>query len=123
MRAASLLILCLDNKPMVCLCGGVLFRWGALARRRDVGQHRRGSGRLARAAADPTLWLGSALLVLADGGDQRSCSDAGQDCQEASWWGSAAQGTWEPHRLWPRPSMPELALQEVGSSAGPHEGA
>ena len=39
MRGASLLILSLDNKPKVCLCGGVLFRWGALARRRDVGQH------------------------------------------------------------------------------------
>jgi hypothetical protein len=39
MRAASLLILSLDNKPKLCLCGGVLFRWGALARRRDVGQH------------------------------------------------------------------------------------
>jgi hypothetical protein len=118
MRAASLLILSPDNKPMVCLCGGVLFRWGALARRRHVGQHRGGSGWLVRAASDPRLWLGLACLVWADGDDQRSCSDAGQDCQEASRWGSVAQGTWEPHQLWPRPSRRSVC---VCSKAGPHQ--
>ncbi len=39
--------------------------------------------------------------------------------QEASRWGSVAQGTWEPHPLWPRPSR-RADPERERLKAGPH---
>src|SRR4028119_13682 len=45
---------------------------------------------------------------------------AGHTGQEASRWGSVAQGTWEPHPLWPRPSR-RADPERERLKAGPHQ--